>query len=76
MRGGESTGLWVAALGGDGGEVVYEADLPGCCAHEARFAGGEFECSVCGASWQIVAETSPEVCAFGMRSAQSEQGAA
>ena len=32
---------WIAALGE---EVVYEADLPACCARTARSVEGSFEC--------------------------------
>ena len=37
---------WIAALGE---EVVYEADLPACCARTAWADDDSFECPDCGA---------------------------
>ena len=41
---------WIAALGE---EVVYEADLPACCARTARASEDSFECPDCGAMWRL-----------------------
>ena len=68
--------LWVSALGE---EVLYEADLPGCCqrsANSARSAESfedSFECPACGAQWQIPLAVEPEECAFTERASDGER---
>ena len=52
---------WIAALGE---EVVYEADLPACCARTARAGEGSFECPDCGAMWREPLPVVPEHDAF------------
>ncbi len=65
--------LWVAELGE---EVLYEEDLPNCCARSARGAAEDysFECPGCGATWRTalpVAE--PEECAFTERAFEGSE---
>ena len=52
---------WIAALGE---EVVYEADLPACCARTARAVEGSIECPDCGAMWREPLPVEPEHDAF------------
>ena len=63
---------WIAALGE---EVVYEADLPACCARTARSQEDSFECAYCGAMWQVAQPVEPEHDAF-MRGDEEQKGAA
>jgi len=63
---------WIAALGE---EVVYEADLPACCARTARAVDGSFECPDCGAMWREPLPVEPEHDAFA-RGRDEHRGAA
>ena len=63
---------WIAALGE---EVVYEADLPACCARTARSHGDSFECPGCGAMWRKPLPIEPEHDAI-MRGDEEQRGAA
>ena len=63
---------WIAALGE---EVVYEADLPACCARTARAHEDSFECPGCGAMWRKPIPVVPEHDAFA-RGDDAQRGAA
>ncbi|CAA9428274.1 MAG: hypothetical protein AVDCRST_MAG22-3070 [uncultured Rubrobacteraceae bacterium] len=63
---------WIAALGE---EVVYEADLPACCARTARVVDDSFECPGCGAMWRKPLPVEPEHDAF-MQGDDEQRGAA
>lgn len=63
---------WIAALGE---EVVYEADLPVCCARTARSCEASFECPVCGAMWGEPLPVVPEHDAF-TQGDEEQRGAA
>ena len=66
---------WIAALGEE--VVLYEADLPACCQRSARGSGDSFECSSCGAVWQVPLPVEPEEDAFReQRVAEERKGAA
>ena len=68
--------MWMAALGE---EVLYEADLPGCCQRSVSSAQGKkslddyFECPACGAAWQAPVAVEPEECAFTERASDGER---
>jgi hypothetical protein len=62
---------WIAALGE---EVVYEEDLPACCRRTARDHEHSFECTGCGAMWQVPIPVQPEEDAFARR--EERRGAA
>ena len=63
---------WIAVLGE---EVVYEADLPACCARTARSHEDSFECPGCGAMWREPLPIEPEHDAF-MSGNEEQRGAA
>jgi hypothetical protein len=63
---------WIAALGE---EVVYQEDLPACCARTARAVEDSFECPDCGAMWRLPLPVVPEHDAFG-RGEDEQRGAA